>query len=117
VINVWWEHIPGLDWRYPYGDEDMRDRLVALACAGRVRGTDPLGLQAHDRRLERTADVFFAFIRPAEDAQDGHVRRLALAITCGGGVTDTHDDKIVKAAEWIRSYLTRPPGKRGGGWI
>jgi hypothetical protein len=116
VINPWWLHIPGLDWRYPYGDDLLRDRLAALACAGRIHGTDPLSLYAHNRPMERTADLFFAFIRPAEDTEDGHVRRLALAIACGGGITDTHDDKIVKAAEWIRQYLTAPPKKRGG-WI
>ena len=114
-IAIWWEGIPGLDWRYLPNDNLFGDRMVAIACAARVYGTSAIT----SREIENNADTFFTWLQgasPEDERWDGYLRRLGLAMASGSGLTDTRPQKIIKQAEWYRTYLTKPASKRGG-WI
>lgn len=112
---MWWEGIPGLDWKCLPTDRLFGDRMAALACAVRVRSTGAIP----DRTVENVADAFFAWFweaSPEKDGWEGYLRRLALAVACGDPAGETHPAKLIKRAEWYLGYFTKP-ADRHGGWI
>ena len=114
-LIVWWEGIPGLDWRYLPHDHLFGDRMAALACATRVHGTAGIP----DRTVENTADAFFAWFGeadPADSRWEGYLRRLALAMACGDPDGEKRPQHLIKRAVWYLTYL-RKPADRHGGWI
>ena len=122
-IVVWWDGIPGLDYRYPPAGDDIlfADRIAALACAMRVCGTEPSGTDgAALRQAANVADRFLEWFQKAETGRDGYIRRLTLAIACTGATGKPKDShlppQIIRVAERYRQYLSKPPEKRGG-WI
>jgi hypothetical protein len=120
-ITVWWDGIPGLDPRVPFGDAVFADRIAALACATRTCGTDPSGTDtAALRQAANVADKFLDHFQEAESDRDGYIRRLTLAIACTGTTGKPKDPlmppQVIRVAERYRKYLTQPADKRGG-WI
>ena len=116
-ITTWWDGIPGLDARVPYGDLWFADRFAALACAMRVCGTDPSARLP--RPVLNVADKFLTWFQlAAGDERDRYLRRLTTAIACTNAAGRPGDvglvDRITDVAELYRTYLTRPPEKRGG---
>ena len=117
MITVWWDGIPGLDWRYavaPGADAEFADRMAALACAMRLTGSDPS--VKLPRPLANLAESFLDHFQSAEPPLERYVRRLTVAMvrTAWNGALYPHS--VITAAEQCQRYLMMPPGKRGG-WI
>ena len=116
MITVWWEGIPGLDYRYPPpgADTEFADRMAALACAMRVTGADPSGKLP--RPLANLADDFLDHFQVAETPLDGYIRRLTVAMVCAAWKNNAQASAIIDRAKTYQKYLMRAVGERGG-WM
>lgn len=114
VAQVWWEGIPGLDWRHQPEDPAFANRLCAVMCATRFRALSTKSGTFEDRDTMRTVRSFEDWLSKAWskdkgdekwDAWDAYLRRLTLAIVCTTPTPGTSDRTMVQVAQLMYEYV------------
>jgi hypothetical protein len=111
---IWWPAgLPGMDGNHLPDNQELANRVVAIACADRLEPIEVTNSSFRDTKTGKAAEKYLIWLRGAEGDRDSYLRRLALALASSQPV-DSTPDKVLRTARTIHGWISRPAPRSSG---